>query len=120
MKFDPKTSYETVSQLFTEHGSKTPKEYASEAYDRTECGVWTSFVTKDDTIPSADLTKQQDTPEWAARNIVGVLHGTIVEGSDAEFEADPLLFPFTDEQLADTWQYLEDLVSDEGEEGDEE
>jgi len=112
MKFDPNVSYESVSQLFAEHGANTPTEYAREAYDRTECGVWTSFVTADETIPSADLTPQQDTAEWAARHVVGVQHGTIVEGSDAEFEADPCMFPFSDEDLADAWQYCEDQVSD--------
>jgi len=114
MKFDPNISYETTCQLFAEHDSKTPTEYARQAYDRTDCGVWTSFITKGGTIPSADLAKHQDTPEWAARNIVGVLHGTIVEGTDAEFEADPLLFPFGDEDLADAWQYLEGLVDGSG------
>jgi hypothetical protein len=83
--------------------------------------VWTSFLTKDeDTIPSTDLTPEQNTPAWAAGNIAGVLHGTIVEGSDAEFEADPLLFPFSDEDLADAWQYLEDQVSDQDEEDEDE
>jgi len=119
MKFDPSITYESTVALFNEHGAKTPTEYAREAYDRTQCGVWTTFITIDDEIPSADLTPQQDTAAWDARHVVGVKHGTIVEGSDAEFEADTLLFPFSDEDLADAWQYCEDCVNDCSEEEDE-
>jgi len=99
--------YEFPSQLFSEHGAATPTEYAQEAYDRTECGVWTAFVLADgSTIPSANLTPHQDTIAYASRHFVGVLHGSIVEGSDAEFRADPLLFPFSDAELAECWQWL--------------
>jgi hypothetical protein len=31
-----------------------------------------------------------------------------------------LLFPFSDEDLADAWQYLEDQVSDQDEEDEDE
>ena len=108
-------AYDTPAQLFAEHGVTTPSGYAREAYDLTSCGVWTTYLLAEGSIPSADLHPSQDTAEWAAKNIVGVKHGTIVEGSDAEFEADPLFFPFDDEELADAWQYLEDCVNSCGE-----
>lgn len=115
--FDPSIVYESTVRLFREHGAETPQQYAQEAYDRTACGVWTAFVLgcgdikqAGEVIHSSELNDRQNTAEWAARHIVGVVHGTIVEGSDAEFEADPLLFPFTDEELAQTWDYLNEQV----------
>jgi hypothetical protein len=104
--------YEFPGQLFRAHDAKTPKEYAREAYKRTSCGVWTTFLTMDESIPSADLTDYQNTIEWATRHCIGVKHGTIVEGSDAEFEADALLFPFEDKELSETWEYLEERVDE--------
>ena len=112
MKYDPNVSYEGAPGLFREHGVNTPTQYAREAYDRTECGVGTWFVTIGGEIHSSDLTKQQDTAAWAARHVVGIKHGTIVEGSCAEYTGDALLFPFSDEDLADAWQACEDF-SDE-------
>jgi hypothetical protein len=104
---DSSLLYESTVRLFSEHDAETPTQFAREAYDRTECGVWTTFILADgEAIHSSDLTKQQDTPQWAARHVVGIKHGTIVEGSDAEFEADPLMFPFSDQELADAWDYL--------------
>ena len=100
--------YEIISQLFGAHDAKTPTDYAKEAYDRTSCGVWTSFVLSDgEAIPSHDLDKTQDTVVWATGHVVGIKHGTIVEGSDAEFQADVLYFPFSDKELAGAWEYLE-------------
>ncbi len=119
MTFNADLLYEGTPGLFREHGAKTPTEYAREAYDRTECGVWTTFITIDDEIPSSYLTPQQDTAAWAARHVVGVKHGTIVEGSDANFTCDTLLFPFTDEQLADAWQACEDFAEENFGEWDE-
>ena len=114
MKFNPDLTYEFPSQLFAEHGAKTPSEYAQEAYDRTQCGVSTAFLLANgDSIMSSDLTPAQDTAAYASRHFVGVQHGTVVEGSDAEFTADPCLFPFSDEELADAWQFLEERVDDE-------
>ncbi len=114
MKFNPDLTYEFPSQLFAEHGAKTPSEYAQEAYDRTTCGVSTAFLLANgDSIMSSDLTPVQDTAAYASRHFVGVQHGTVVEGSDAKFTADPCLFPFSDEELAGAWQFLEERVDDE-------
>jgi hypothetical protein len=93
---------------------RTPTGYAKEAYDRTDCGVWTAFITrKGAEIPSADLKPRQDSAEWAARNIVGIRHGTTVEGSDAEISCAPLLFPFNDDELADVWRECEDFANEQ-------
>ena len=105
--------YEFPGQLFAAHDAETPSQYAREAYDRTECGVWTRFLLRDGAeIDASDLTPQQNKIEFAARHLVGVKHGTIVEGSNAGFVADVLYFPFSDKELADTWQYLEDKVDE--------
>lgn len=104
--------YEFPSQLFTAHDATTPLDYAREAYDRTECGVWTAFILRDgSSIPSADLESHQNTAAYASREFIGVRHGSIVGGSDADFTADDLLFPFSDEDLAEAWEYLENCVS---------
>jgi hypothetical protein len=90
---------ETISSLFRNFGVETPSQYARAMYKNTECGVWTVFITPNDKIYAGDLTKYQDTKEFAARYIVGIQHGTIVEGSEAEFQTGPLLFPFKMEEL---------------------
>lgn len=90
---------ETINSLFRKFEVETPSQYARAMYKNTECGVWTVFVTPTEKICSGDLTKYQDTKEFAARYIVGILHGTIVEGSDAEFTGKPLLFPFDEDEL---------------------
>lgn len=111
--------YESAPALFRAHGAVTPKEYAREAYKRTECGVHTTFVHTDgggiNHLPSADMNWRHNTVEWAVRHVVGIIHGTIVEGSDAEHTAKPLLFPFSDEELARAWQECEDFVDDQWE-----
>lgn len=100
--------FECPGQLFADNDSKTPTGYARTMYNETECGVWTVFILRDGgEIVSDKLTPQQDTLEWATRHVVGVIHGSIVEGSDATFQADPLLFPFSDSDLVEALDYLE-------------
>ena len=78
------------------------------AYRRTECGVWTQFELKDNkSIMSSDLPEQHDTAEWADANIKGIKHGTIVEGSEATFSATAVMFPLTDAELEEVWEYLD-------------
>lgn len=90
---------ETINSLFRNFGVETPSQYARAMYKNTECGAWTVFITPNEKICAGDLTKYQDTKEFAARYIIGIQHGTIVEGSDAEFQVKPLLFPFEMEEL---------------------
>lgn len=105
--------YQTPAQLFAAHDAKTPSAFAQEAYDRTPCGVSTTFIhANGGEVCGADLTPEQDTSEWATRYCVGVKFGAIVEGSDAEFDTSPLMFPFTDKELAEAWDYLEEQTDD--------
>jgi hypothetical protein len=121
MKFTPGLTYENPRQLFKEHGQETPAGYAQEAYDRTPCGVSTRFLLADGgSVMSFDLGPDEDTIFHATRHFVGVQHGAIVEGGPGEWMADPLLFPFSDEELAEAWQYLEDATNrEEDEEGED-
>lgn len=107
---------EFITSLFGEFGVETPSEYAKAIYKNTECGAWTAFITPNGKIYSGDLTKRQDTKEFAARNIIGILHGSIVEGSEAEFTGKPLVFPFEMQDLQNELDSLEELTSEAWEE----
>lgn len=111
MKHTDRT-YTSFAELFDEHGCRTIQGYAREAYDRTDCGVWTMLVPKDDDGLVHPDDANDMTVEQLDATFAGIKHGTIVEGLDAEFDADPLLFPFTDEELANAWQYLENETSE--------
>lgn len=99
-------TYSTIWDLLNEHGTTTPSGFAKEAYRRTPCGVSTTFLVPDDCDDSDEAIEAD--PDA----IVGVVFGAIVEGSDAEFSTDPLRFPFTDKDLAEAWDYLEEMTDD--------
>jgi hypothetical protein len=110
--------YTDCRRLFAAHGVTTPSRFARECYDRTGCGVWTEFLLRGtdpngaESIMSDDLNGTKDTLEWLEPRCVGVRFGTIVEGSDAEFEADPLHFPIADREIAGAWDYLEERAGE--------
>ena len=85
--------YENIGNLLRDHGTDKLTTFAKGIYDDTDCGVWVSFITVDDEIHAGDLDKTQDTLAWALRHVVGVRVGTIVEGSDAEYSGEALMFP---------------------------
>ncbi len=110
---------ETPTQLFGTREASTPSEYARAVYEATECGASTVFVTPRSEVVAADMTKRQDTMEWVCRHMVGVRHGSTVEGSEAEFKGRTLLFPFTLDELEATLQELEDQVDEAWKEANE-
>lgn len=58
-------------------------------YDYTDCGAWIKWTNKE------------------------ILIGSIVEGSDAEFSCDPLVFPFDSKEYEDSINWLEEETSRE-------
>ena len=104
--------FKNCSDLFSEHNTNTLSGYAREAYGRTKCGVETSFLLKDGSVVhSSDIVRCKDNIAWANENISGVKHSVIVGGSNAEVDSAYLVFPFTDKELAETWDYLEGEVN---------
>lgn len=92
-------------------GCNKPSEYARLVYESNDCGPWTSFLIlkngEVEAIPSGDLSEYQDTTEWAVRNLIGIRHGTIVEGSEVTFVSDDLIFPFSEQQREEALSYLD-------------
>lgn len=114
-QFNANLIYRNLLDLAKEHSADSLFALGREFYDRTECGICTNFVTKGDGFihyengSAISLMKIEKLPI----PILGIKLSTIVEGSSAEFMIEPLLFPFTDEQLAAAWDYLEGLAEDE-------
>lgn len=93
--------------LLKHFGCKKPSEYAYLVYKYNDCGPWTTFLTLNEEVPSNKLDKYQDTTEWMVRNVIGIRHGTIVEGSYSTFVADDLIFPFSKAQREEALSYLD-------------
>jgi|TARA_Y100000310_G_C20457274_1_gene703642 hypothetical protein len=108
--------YTDCRRLFAAHDAETPAQFARESYDRTRCGVWTEFILRGtdpsgaESVCADDMDATQNTLAWLEPRCVGVRFGTIVEGSDAEYQADPIFFPIDDREIAEAWDYLEELV----------
>jgi hypothetical protein len=104
-------TYQLPLDLLREFGCNRPSEYAHLVYKYNDCGPWTAFlILKNgelEAISSDNLNEYQDTTEWAVRHLIGIRHGTIVEGSDATFVADDLIFPFSEEERENRLSYLE-------------
>jgi len=64
-------------------------------YDGTSCGAWISIVSG----------VERD----------GIHVGSMVEGSDAEFSADPIWFPFDSKELWEATEYVDGEASAEWE-----
>lgn len=95
--------YENIGNLLRDYGTDKLSNFGKALYDESDCGVWVSFITMDDEIHCSDLDKTQDNLTWALRHVVGVRIGTIVEGSDAEYSGDALMFPcFGSKEFDDT------------------
>ena len=100
--------YRTCGELFEAHGAETPVEFHRKVHDRTDCGASVAFIDGEGTEVSGDaLSAKQNTIAYADRHWLGVRFHAIVEGSDAEFSSDALMFPFTDEAMVKVWDRLE-------------
>ena len=99
--------YQEPSELFAAHNAETPQQFATEAYTRTPIGVSTIFINLDGLdFYSVELTEAQNTARWADKHIDGVRFTACAQGSDVELNSKPLLFPFSDRDLAQAWEGL--------------
>ena len=103
-------TYKNLRELCEHYGSVTPGHLGRAFYKGADCGPWTRFLAAFGT--STYYEDAYDPGLKLFDECVGLQIGTIVEGSDAEFTADELLFPFTDDELGDALQSLNDLASD--------
>ncbi len=80
----------------------TPRDIGRTIYKNTTCGAHTTFL-----FPGGVSLYYNDElpPGLSFAACIGVKLGSIVEGSDAEIDADPLLFPFpgADFDLTISW-----------------
>ena len=109
------TQYEHIGSLMFEYGTSTLQKLGRGLYDDTDCGVNVAFITTKGELYEGDLTPKMDVT-WALRNIVGIRIGTIVEGSDAEYTADNLMFPFDVSELEDSLAECEAFAEENFEE----
>jgi hypothetical protein len=106
----------SISRLADYFECKTLKALGRHFYEETECGVWTEYLTIDSSISSDSdhYGVKRDLPNiWAGHHVVGIKFGSIVEGSDAEFSADPIYFPCELSEIEDALQYLEEVTHEE-------
>jgi len=107
------TTYHNLSELLNGEGlgDGSPGAFGRSIYKYTDCGPWVSFL-----VPGAWLGRVYYTERaaygwgprlWGAR-CTGISVGSIVEGSDAEVGPVRLYFPFTNEQLWDAVQEIND------------
>jgi hypothetical protein len=87
----------------------TPEAIGLALYKYTDCGPWTMFYFPDkvklyyrDPLPS-DLN---------LLSCEAVQVGSIVEGSDAEFESELLLFPFSADEFDEAVKFVDEQVSE--------
>lgn len=95
-------TYENVQQLIEDYGDNF-YQFGRSLYKNVSCGPWCRLVLEnDDTIYYESEKANQ-------KNIDGVIAleiGSIVEGSDVEIDAERLVFPFTNEEL---WELVEHI-----------
>lgn len=106
----------SISDLARLHGARTLALLGKHFYDETECGVNTEFITgggESHYYSDDHYGITQYLPNiWAGYSVVGICFHTIVEGSDAEFSADPVFFPCEYGEIEDALNYLEEVVRD--------
>jgi hypothetical protein len=112
--FNPDLTYGDVAHLALEHGCNSLATLGKEFYNRTRFGVSTRFNTVNNSFNYQDndpgVTAVLAPNGATVKNVVSITFSTIVEG--ACFVANPLIFPFTDQDLAGTWEFLDELVND--------
>lgn len=92
------TTYNNLLELLVSNGTEaTAYQFGRSLYKYTACGPWIQFLLADDTSVYYESEKANET-DWFDQ-CVGIRIGSIVEGSDVEIDEEPLMFPFTEEQL---------------------
>lgn len=101
--------------LLKAYGCESPSGLAKTIYKGYSCGPWISAIPqKTDgqgfgTTPLSNTTPNDHA--WST-TVRGVLVGSIVEGSDAEVESQPIYFPMTKAQLDSAIQWVNDQVEE--------
>lgn len=105
----------SISRLAEHLGSESLRALGRHFYDQSECGISTEYLTINDSVFAHDdhhgVTRNLPNI-WAGHFVVGIRFYTIVEGSDAEFSSDPILFPCEYSEIEEALQYLEDCVNE--------
>lgn len=98
----------SIADLFRERkcGEKTWEQLQRNTYKYTECGMWVQKLTErvvDYESPHIEEFNDAPTSERA----VGVVLGSIVEGSDVDCAPIELRFPFTMKEFSDACDSIE-------------
>lgn len=109
-------TYHNLSELLEGEGYESPYYMGRSIYKYTDCGPWISFMTPG--LVGGSFNRHSVYYEdryavgWGAHlwvpHCTGIKVGSIVEGSDAEVGPIELHFPFTNEQLWDAVQEVND------------
>ena len=95
---------ENLNMLMETLGVDSPSSFGRAIYRWVDCGPWMDFLVEDG---KTYYYSDEGTDEAVTNdNCVGIPIGSIVEGSDAEIAAEVLEFPFTNEEL---WDLLDDI-----------
>jgi len=121
-------TYDNITELMDAYGVHDPRSLGRQFYKETSFGVGTSYVKSTITrYWDMDGSRRQhirnamthyeeyDEKAFAANvehKVLGIKFHTIVEGSEAEFEADTIDFPMTSEDIQDAFDHLGDMVAD--------
>lgn len=94
-----------VDQLLEAEGEETFAELGRGIYKGVACGPWVAAIVRGRTSDMGYEEPEARKTDWHS-DCVGVRVGSIVEGSDAYVDRDPLLFPFTHEAF---WNLIRDV-----------
>jgi hypothetical protein len=76
-------------------------------YNDSECGIYFMVVTEEGNFGNNEVIFSQ-----IKDKVIGISMNSIIEGSNAEFSADDLMFPFSQQDFEDAVQFIEDIVDD--------
>lgn len=120
------TTLNTVEDLFSHYGVDDPYEFGRMIYKYTSCGPWTAFQVKESFNHPAypgerairrefsydDYRHHEEFFKHLVKDIVGVVFGSIVEGSDQYAEPVRVEFPCTDDDIDLALQDVDDQCND--------
>jgi hypothetical protein len=92
-------AYKNIQELCEEQGYENFFQFGRSLYKYTDCGPWCRLILDDESDIYYESEKANDSN---LGNVIALEIGSIVEGSDVEIGPVRLTFPFTNEELWDT------------------
>lgn len=101
----------SLRDLLEQEGCETPFDLGRSLYKSTACGPWVSFIVpgygeRGQVYYETKDARQLDAPWWD--QCIGILVGSIVEGSDVEVDPTRLEWPFTSAKLEEAVRLIDE------------